>query len=73
MTVVNVFALFVVMAIGFGGVALWIWVLIDCVTNESSEGNDRIIWALVIALVGPIGALLYFVVRRPTRIAQFGR
>ena len=55
-------SLFVVAAIGF-----WIWMMIDCASNESSEGNDKIVWMLVIALTGWIGALIYYVVRRPIR------
>ena len=51
----------------------WIWMLVDCLTNEPSEGNDKIIWALVIVLLHALGAILYFAVRRPQRIEQFGR
>ena len=55
------------------GFILWIWMIIDCALNEPSEGNDKIIWILVIVLTNWIGALIYFLVRRPTRIAQYGR
>ncbi len=55
------------------GIILWIWMIIDCATKEPSEGNEKIIWMLVIVLTGWIGALIYFFVRRPKRIAQFGR
>lgn len=51
----------------------WIWMLIDCLTKESSEGNDKIVWALVIFALNALGALLYFFVRRPKRKAQYGR
>ena len=53
--------------------ALWIWMLIDCISNEPSEGNDKIIWILVIVLAGVIGALIYYLVRRPKRIEQYGK
>lgn len=55
------------------GAAFWIWMLIDCATNEPSEGNDKIVWVIVIALAQLVGALIYFFVRRPKRIARFGR
>ena len=55
------------LAIGLGGFILWIWTLIDCIQNEPSEGNDKIIWILVIVLTNWIGALIYLVVRRPQR------
>ncbi|MBX3728842.1 MAG: PLDc N-terminal domain-containing protein [Candidatus Sumerlaeia bacterium] len=47
--------------------AFWLWALIDCLQNEPKEGNDRIVWALVILLGQLIGALVYAVVRRPQR------
>ncbi len=62
---------------GFDGIAVfvtifWIWVLIDCVTKESSEGNDRIVWLLIILFAPVIGAVLYYFVRRPERIKALG-
>lgn len=52
---------------------LWIWTLIDCIKNESDEGNERIIWVVVIAAANWIGALIYLIVRRPKRKALLGR
>jgi hypothetical protein len=43
----------------------------ECATKEPAEGNDKLIWILIIVLTHWIGALIYFV-RRPQRIAQFG-
>jgi len=59
--------------IGIGGVALWIWMIVDCATREPSEGNDKLVWILIIIFANVIGALIYLLVRRPTRIQQFGR
>ncbi|MGJ8678352.1 MAG: PLD nuclease N-terminal domain-containing protein [Akkermansiaceae bacterium] len=42
--------------------------LIDCLKNESSEGNDKVVWLLVIVFFNWLGALIYFFVRRPERI-----
>ena len=53
--------------------ALWIWMLIDCATNEPAHENEKIVWILVIALLQGIGALIYFLARRPTRIRKYGR
>ena len=55
------------------GVPIFIWMLVDCVTKEPSEGNDRIVWTLVIVLAGWPGALIYLFVRRPKRKALLGR
>ncbi|NQT58294.1 MAG: PLDc_N domain-containing protein [Bacteroidetes bacterium] len=56
-----------------GGSIFWIWAIIDCATKESSEGNEKIIWLLIIIFVNFIGALIYYFVRRPERIRQYGR
>lgn len=55
------------------GFAFWVWMLIDCATRERSEGNDKIIWVLIILLTNLLGALIYFFARRPQRIATHGR
>jgi hypothetical protein len=51
---------------------IWIMMIIDCATKEPSEGNDKLIWILIIVLTHWIGALIYLIVRRPKRIEQFG-
>jgi len=50
----------------------WIWMLVDCATKEPSDGNDKIIWILVIIFTHWIGALIYYLVRRPERKKLFG-
>lgn len=59
--------------VAIGGTALWIWMLIDCATKEPDQGNDKLVWILVIVLTHWIGALIYLIVRRPKRIEQFGK
>lgn len=39
----------------------WIIALVDILSNEF-EGNNKLIWALVVALTGILGALLYFII-----------
>ncbi|HLP76112.1 MAG TPA: PLDc N-terminal domain-containing protein [Candidatus Paceibacterota bacterium] len=58
--------------IGFAMFAFWIWMLIDCATKESSEGNNKIVWVIIIALTNWVGAAIYFFVRRPQRIRELG-
>lgn len=53
------------------GFAFWIWMLVDCATNEPSHGNDKLIWLIVILLANFVGAAIYFFVRRPQRMNQF--
>jgi len=52
--------------------AFWIWMIIDCATKESSEGNDKLMWILIIVLAGIPGAIIYYFVRRSPRIAKLG-
>ena len=61
------------LVLGVLGTVFWIWMLVECLTKESSEGNDKIIWALVILLTHFLGALIYYIARRPTRIRELGR
>ena len=72
----SIYELLIILFIGtFGiaGTALWVWMLVDCAVHEPSEGNDKIVWILVIALTNWIGALIYLIVRRPKRKALFGQ
>lgn len=48
-----------------GIMGFWIWMLVDCATKENS--NNRVLWLLVIALSGIIGAVIYFFVRKLPR------
>lgn len=61
---------------GFGmicllGTVFWIWMLIDCAKNEP-EGEDRVIWILIIALTHLIGAAIYYFARRRDRMREAG-
>ena len=71
------FNLYHLFSMGFNGIGVfvmlfWVWVLVDCVTKESSEGNDRIVWLMLILFAPVIGALIYYFVRRPERIKVLG-
>jgi len=69
-----VFIVFALLMVGFvfASIAFCIWMLVDCVQNEPSEGNDKIVWLLVILLLQGLGALIYFFVRRPARMRELG-
>jgi hypothetical protein len=64
--------LFLIFGVGIIGTLFWIWMLIDCATKEPSSGNDKLIWILIIIFTHLLGALIYFLVRRPKRIREFG-
>ncbi|OGV71546.1 MAG: hypothetical protein A3K18_22325 [Lentisphaerae bacterium RIFOXYA12_64_32] len=58
--------------LGLAVMAFWVWMLIDCATREPSAGNDKVVWVAIILVVHVAGALIYFFVRRPQRIRQYG-
>ena len=59
--------------IGLSSLALWIWMLVEVLTRETDEGNNRLIWALVIVFTHWVGALIYLLVRRQERISKLGK
>ena len=63
-------ALFVlaVMAIAILAFIFWILMLIDCAKRKFKNDNEKIIWIIVIALLGVIGAAIYyFAVKLPDK------
>ncbi|MFC2009224.1 PLDc N-terminal domain-containing protein [Chloroflexota bacterium] len=66
----NTFPLVAVSAFGVAGFILWVTVLADCLVNESREGKERLVWAVVIVFTFVVGAGLYCLIRRPKRIAE---
>jgi Kef-type K+ transport system membrane component KefB len=60
-------------ALVLAGIVFWILMIIECATKEPSNGNDKLIWILIIIFTHWIGALIYYFVRRPQRIAQLRR
>ncbi len=65
-----IFALSFVFAVAV--TAFWVWTLIDCIKNEPSTTNDKIVWVILIVLFHLIASVLYVAIRRPQRIAQYG-
>ena len=68
----GIIELLIILLIGFGGTIFWIWMIVECATKEPNQGNDKIVWILIIVLAHWLGALIYYFVRRPRRIAQYG-
>ena len=50
----------------------WLWMLVDCVTKETNEGNERLVWIIIIVFTHFIGALIYYFLRRPKRRQELG-
>jgi len=51
----------------------WIWTLIDVLTKEPSEGNEKLIWVVIVFFAHFIGSLLYHFIRRPERMRLYGK
>jgi hypothetical protein len=53
-----------VIALAMG--VFWLWMLIDVISKQE---KDKIVWLLVILFLGPLGALLHYLIARKTRVA----
>jgi hypothetical protein len=63
---------FLIAAIGFitlGILALTIVALIDIISNDFN-GNDKIMWVILIVTLNPIGLLLYFLIGRKQKLPK---
>ena len=51
------------------GAALWLWSLIDALRTHDqtwkAAGQNKLVWIVVIILLGFLGAILYVVISRP--------
>ena len=55
-------------AIAVAGLAFWIWALVDAIRvpdDSLYKSGTKLVWVLVIVLVGFIGAIIYLAVGRP--------
>ena len=44
------------------GTVFWLWVLIDCVKRSFKSDAEKIVWVLVLILLGLLGAVIYYFV-----------
>lgn len=59
--------------LGAAALALWIWMIVEVVTKEPPEEPNKLMWVLIVVLLGWLGALIYLIARRPERIRTYGR
>ncbi|HEV8069272.1 MAG TPA: PLDc N-terminal domain-containing protein [Planctomycetaceae bacterium] len=52
--------------------AFMIWMIVDCALHEARVGNERLIWIIIMVFVPYLGAIVYYLFRRPERIRAFG-
>ena len=57
------------MLLGLAMTALWVWSLVDALRIDDrrwdAAGQSKILWVLLIVLLGLLGSILYLVIPRP--------
>jgi len=48
--------------VGIACMVFWVWMLVDCSRRDYAGEHDKLMWILIIALGGGIGAAIYFFV-----------
>lgn len=61
----------IIIAFAFLGIIPTIIALVDILKNKF-EGNDKIIWVLVVLFLNLLGAILYFTIGRKQKIKNYG-
>ncbi len=64
---IAILLLLMLVVLGIAAIGFWFWMLVECLSKEPSDGNDKVVWTLVIFFFNVLGALLYFFIRRPRR------
>ena len=57
----------IIILLAFGGIILTIIALIDILKSEF-EGNNKIVWVLVVLFFNLIGSILYFAIGKDQKI-----
>ncbi len=50
--------------LGILGLILFIWALVDCIRRQFTNPNDKVLWLVLIILIGWIGPILYLIIGR---------
>jgi hypothetical protein len=59
--------------LGLAAFGFWVWALVDVLTKETDDNNQRLIWGLVVGFTYVVGAIIYVAVRRSERLKTLGR
>ena len=57
-----IFFMLFIIVIGILLFVFWIFMLIDCAKRNFKNDNEKVVWILVIAILGFIGAAIYYFV-----------
>jgi hypothetical protein len=65
-----------IFAVAIAGFVFWIWALVDAIRWPDhvykAAGSEKVVWVLVVGLVGWIGGLIYWFVIRDKLVALQG-
>ena len=62
------FFMFFFIALGIAAFIFWILMLVDCAKRKFTSDNEKVVWIIIIALLGVIGAIVYyFVIKLPAK------
>ncbi len=65
---IGIWQIFIIL-LAFSGIILTIMALIDILKSEF-EGNNKIVWLLVVLFINLLGAILYFNIGRKQKISR---
>ncbi|MFC1730592.1 PLDc N-terminal domain-containing protein [candidate division KSB1 bacterium] len=66
MVILILFLIFLMITLGILLTIFWIWMIVDCAKRHFMDETEKVIWILVIIIVGGLGAVIYyFAVKRP--------
>jgi hypothetical protein len=46
----------------------WIWAIIDVFTHQQLRSQSRVLWAILVIAIPPIGGLLYYAMSKTVRM-----
>ena len=49
---------------GLATLVLWIWALVDVIRREFPNSNDKVLWIVLIIVLGILGSILYLIIGR---------
>lgn len=52
--------MFLFFALAVALFVFWVWTIVDCVQRKFDNNNERLVWILLIVLLGLIPSVLYY-------------
>ena len=63
-TIIMGFVAFIAIVLSILTTVFWIWMLIDAAQRDFDDPNNKILWIILLILLGFIGAIVYYFVIR---------